>query len=236
MKTSNSTFKRYAPFIQEYIYKKGWKELRAVQKEACDAILDTKSHVIIASGTASGKTEAAFFPILTLLHRKPSKSVGILYIGPLKALINDQFSRLSEMLKEAQIPVWPWHGDIPQNQKEKVMQEPEGIVQITPESLEALLMRHPNDAVRLFSDLRFIVIDEIHALMGVDRGLQLLSLMSRLDRMIGHIPRRIGLSATLNEYESALKYLSSGSKLGGTVVGVGIEKRPISIGVESFAF
>lgn len=235
MKTSNSVFKRYAPFIQEYIYKKGWKELRAVQKEACDAILDTKGHVIIASGTASGKTEAAFFPILTLLDRNPSESVGILYIGPLKALINDQFSRLSEMLKEAQIPVWPWHGDIPQNQKDKVMQEPEGIIQITPESLEALLMRHPTDAVKLFSDLRFIVIDEIHALMGVDRGLQLLSLMSRLDRMIGHIPRRIGLSATLNEYDSALKYLSSGSKLGGTVVGVGIEKRPISIGVESFA-
>lgn len=234
MSPANETFKRYAPFIQEYIYRKNWTDLRAVQTEACHAILDTTGHVIIASGTASGKTEAAFFPMLTLLDQKPAKSVGILYIGPLKALINDQFSRLSEMLKEVQIPVWPWHGDIPQNQKQKALLDPEGVVQITPESLKALLMRHPQDAAGLFADLRFIVIDEIHAFMGTDRGLQLISLMSRLDRMIGHVPRRIGLSATLNEYDSALRYLSQGSTQGGTVVGARGEKRAISIGVESF--
>ena len=100
---SKSAFERYAPFIQEYIYSKKWTDLREVQVEACDAILDTDKHVIIASGTASGKTEAAFFPILTLLEQKPSDSVGIMYIGPLKALINDQFDRLSELLEDAQI-------------------------------------------------------------------------------------------------------------------------------------
>ena len=162
---SNSAFERYAPFIQEYIYRKRWTDLREVQVEACDAIMDTNKHVIVASGTASGKTEAAFFPILTILEKNPSTSVGAMYIGPLKALINDQFERLNELLDDREIPVWPWHGDISQSTKRKALQVAQGILQITPESLEALLMRHPGDACRLFSDLRFIVIDEIHALM-----------------------------------------------------------------------
>lgn len=97
---SNSAFERYAPFIQEYIYRKRWTDLREVQVEACDAIMDTNKHVIVASGTASGKTEAAFFPILTILEKNPSTSVGAMYIGPLKALINDQFERLNELLDD----------------------------------------------------------------------------------------------------------------------------------------
>ena len=180
---SNSAFERYAPFIQEYIYRKRWTDLREVQAEACDAIMDTNKHVIVASGTASGKTEAAFFPILTILEKKPSASVGVMYIGPLKALINDQFERLNELLDECEIPVWPWHGDISQSTKKKALQVAQGILQITPESLEALLMRRPGDACRLFSDLRFIVIDEIHALMGEDRGLQVLCLIARLEKL-----------------------------------------------------
>ncbi|MEG1631854.1 MAG: DEAD/DEAH box helicase [Hydrogenoanaerobacterium sp.] len=91
---SIAAFERYAPFIQEYIYRKNWTDLREVQVEACEAILDTDNHVIIESGTASGKTEAAFFPILTSLQKSPSDTVGVMYIGPLKALINDQFERL----------------------------------------------------------------------------------------------------------------------------------------------
>ena len=196
---SNSAFERYAPFIQEYIYRKRWTDLREVQVEACDAIMDTNKHVIVASGTASGKTEAAFFPILTILEKNPSTSVGAMYIGPLKALINDQFERLNELLDDREIPVWPWHGDISQSTKRKALQVAQGILQITPESLEALLMRHPGDACRLFSDLRFIVIDEIHALMGEDRGLQVLCLIARLEKLTGCRPRRIGLSATLND-------------------------------------
>src|SRR5699024_4025233 len=152
---SSSAFERYAPFIQEYIYRKRWTDLREVQVEACDAIMDTNEHVIVASGTASGKTEAAFFPILTILEKNPSTSVGVMYIGPLKALINDQFERLNELLDDREIPVWPWHGDISQSTKKKALQVAQGILQITPESLEALLMRHPGDACRLFSDLRF---------------------------------------------------------------------------------
>jgi ATP-dependent Lhr-like helicase len=111
---NDRAFSRLAPFIQEYIYTHAWTELRPVQVEACRVIFDTEAHLLIAAGTASGKTEAAFLPVLTLLHENPSSSVGVLYIGPIKALINDQFERLNDLLKEADIPVWAWHGDISQ--------------------------------------------------------------------------------------------------------------------------
>ena len=231
---SNSAFERYAPFIQEYIFRKKWTDLREVQVEACEAIMDTNKHVIIASGTASGKTEAAFFPVLTLLEQSPSDSIGVMYIGPLKALINDQFERLNELLEDQDIPVWPWHGDVSQTTKKKALKTAQGILQITPESLEALLMRHPGDARRLFSDLRFIVIDEIHALMGEDRGLQVLCLLSRLETLIGCKPRRIGLSATLNDYQPAMDFLSAGSTAGAVAVGIQSHKRTISLCAESF--
>ena len=206
-----SAFERYAHLIQEYIYRKKWTDLREVQVESCDAIMDTDKHVIIASGTSSGKTEAALFPILTLLENNPSDSIGVMYIGPLKALINDQFERLGELLEDVEIPVWSWHGDISQSHKRKALKEAKGILQITPESLEALIMKHPGDACRLFYDLRFIVIDEIHALMGEDRGLQVLCLIDRLEKITGCSPRRIGLSATLNDYKPAMEFLASGS-------------------------
>lgn len=232
---SKTAFERYAPFIQEYIYRKKWTDLREVQVEACEAIMDTDQNVIIASGTASGKTEAAFFPILTLLEQKLSESIGVMYIGPLKALINDQFERLNELLDDSEIPVWPWHGDVSQSVKRRALKTARGILQITPESLEALLMRHPGDARRLFSDLQFIVIDEIHALMGADRGLQVLCLISRLEKMTGCNPRRIGLSATLNDYQPAMDFLASGSKRGAVAVGIQSHKRTISLCVESFS-
>ena len=231
---SRSAFERYAGFIQEYIYRKKWTDLREVQVEACDAILDTDKHVIIASGTASGKTEAAFFPILTLLDNDPSDSIGIMYIGPLKALINDQFERLNDLLDDVDIPVWSWHGDISQSHKKKALKTAKGVLQITPESLEALIMRHPGDAIRLFSDLRFIVIDEIHALMGEDRGLQVLSLIDKLEKLTNCYPRRVGLSATLNDYEPAMRFLCAGSDRTAISVGIQSHKRTISLCAESF--
>ena len=233
MKTN--AFSRYAPFIQKYIYQKGWDDLRDVQVEACEAILDTNGHVIIASGTASGKTEAAFFPILTLLEKNPSSSVSVIYIGPLKALINDQFERLEELLKDHNIPVWPWHGDVSQSLKNKARKSASGILQITPESLEAMIMRHPEEVKSLFNDLRFVVIDEIHALMESDRGLQVLCLLQRMEHLTNCHPRRIGLSATLHDYQPAMEFLSMGSGCR-HVVAVGIISKPrkISIGIKVF--
>lgn len=231
---SESAFERYAPFIQEYIYRKKWTDLREVQVEAREAILDTEKHIIIASGTASGKTEAAFFPILTLLEQNPSKSIGVLYISPLKALINDQFERLGELLENVQIPVWSWHGDVSQSHKERALKTCQGILQITPESLEAMIMRHQKDVCKLFSDLRFIIIDEIHSFMGADRGLQVLCLIDRLEKMASCSPRRVGLSATLNDYEPAMDFLASGSDREVVAVGIQNHKRTISLCVNSF--
>ncbi|MNO30248.1 putative ATP-dependent helicase Lhr [compost metagenome] len=208
---STNPFYRLAPFIQEFIYKRKWDTLRAVQVEACRVCFDTTHHLLIASGTASGKTEAAFFPALTEQYERPSSSVGILYIGPLKALINDQFERLKDLLQESRIPVWHWHGDVSQAEKSKLVRNPSGLLQITPESLEGLLMNRPNAIPALFKDLRYIIIDEVHAFMGVDRGIQVLSQIARIERMTGAKPRRIGLSATLSDYESAKAWLGAGS-------------------------
>ena len=206
-----NAFERYAPFIQDYIYRSGWRSLRAVQAAAADAIFDTDDNVLLLSSTASGKTEAAFFPILTLLSENPSSSVGVIYIGPLKALINDQFSRLTDLCAEAGIPVWHWHGDVSASHKAKLLKHPSGILQITPESLEALLLHKHAYIPKLFGDLRFIVIDEVHSLMRGARGEQCLCLMERLSRQAGVNPRRIGLSATIGDPEMTGKFLSAGT-------------------------
>lgn len=228
-------FARLAPFIQEYMYRKQWSELREAQVEACRVLLDTPNHLLIASGTASGKTEAAFFPALTELFEQPSSSVGILYIGPLKALINDQFERIKELLREGEVPVWHWHGDVAQSEKTKLMQHPCGVLQITPESLEGLLMNRPNAIPALFHDLRYIMIDEVHAFMGADRGIQVQSQLSRLERMASCKPRRIGLSATLSDYDTAAHWLSGGSRQAVEVVSPQ-GGRKLKLSVEHFSF
>ena len=114
-------FDRYAPFIQDFIYDHDWQSLRAVQVAAADAIFNTDENVLLTASTASGKTEAAFFPILTELWEDPPASVGCVYIGPLKALINDQFLRLEDLCAEGNIPVWHWHGDVSQSHKAKML-------------------------------------------------------------------------------------------------------------------
>ncbi len=206
-----NVFERYAPFIQDFIYRNGWETLRGVQVAAGEAIFGTDCNVLLSASTASGKTEAAFFPILTLFSEAPPTSVGAIYIGPLKALINDQFSRLNELCADAEIPVWHWHGDVAQSHKEKLLKHPSGILQITPESLEALLLHKHAYIPKLFGDLRFIVIDEVHSLLRGDRGGQTLCLIERLSRMAGVNPRRIGLSATIGDPEGTGKYLAAGT-------------------------
>lgn len=206
-----NVFERYAPFIQDFIYRNGWETLRGVQVAAGEAIFGTDCNVLLSASTASGKTEAAFFPILTLFSEDPPTSVGAIYIGPLKALINDQFSRLNELCADAEIPVWHWHGDVAQSHKEKLLKHPSGILQITPESLEALLLHKHAYIPKLFGDLRFIVIDEVHSLLRGDRGGQTLCLIERLSRMAGVNPRRIGLSATIGDPEGTGRYLAAGT-------------------------
>ena len=209
--TDNEIFYRFSPFIQDFIYNNGWQDLRAVQLAAARVIFESDKNLLITSSTASGKTEAAFFPIISLMSEDMPKSVGALYIAPLKSLINDQFLRLDELLDMTGIPVFHWHGDVAQSHKAKLLKDPQGILQITPESLESLLMNRSNDLVRLFGDLRFVVIDEIHTLTGTDRGNQIICQLVRLARLIGHIPRRIGLSATIGDASLAAEWLGGGT-------------------------
>ena len=206
-----SAFDRYAPFVQDYIYRNGWENLRAIQVAAADVIFNTDENLLLTASTASGKTEAAFFPIITLFSEDPPSSVGCIYIGPLKALINDQFLRLNDLCEEADIPVWHWHGDVAQSHKERLMKHPSGILQITPESLEALLLHKHAAIPKLFHDLRFVVIDEVHSLLRGDRGGQTLCLIERLSRLAGVNPRRIGLSATMGDPERTGEFLSLGT-------------------------
>ncbi len=228
------TFSRLAPFIQEYIYHHSWNELRPVQIAACKVIFDTDAHLLVAAGTASGKTEAAFLPILTLLYENPPQTIGALYIGPIKALINDQFARLNDLLKEADIPVCHWHGDVSQSRKKQLLRNPKGILQITPESLESLLINKNNDLMRLFGDLRFVIIDEVHAFMGSERGCQILCQLSRLQSLTQMQPRRIGLSATLGDYSMAEKWLRSGTDKLVITPEIEVGKRQIKLALEHF--
>lgn len=207
-------FSQYAPFIQEYIYAQGWPNLRPIQVGAADAIFNTKHDVLVCGPTASGKTEAAFFPILTLLEQEAPNSIGCLYISPLKALINDQFSRLSELCRDSEVKVWRYHGDVAQTQKRALIKNPTGVLQITPESLEALMINKHAEIPRLFGDLRFIVIDELHSFLRSDRGAQTFSLIERLSKLAACDPRRIGLSATIGDPQVAGEFLSAGSKHG----------------------
>ncbi len=204
-------FDRFPEFIREYIYSHGWESLREVQVAAAEVILDEDCNLLLTTSTASGKTEAAFFPILADLWEHPASTVGALYIAPLKSLINDQFYRMEELLAQSGIKVTHWHGDVSASHKKKLLDHPSGILQMTPESLESMLINRSNDLVRLFGDLRYIVIDEIHTLTGSDRGNQILCQMARLGHIIGHHPRRIGLSATVGEPSLSADWLGAGS-------------------------
>ena len=229
-----NVYERYAPFIQDYIYRSGWQSLRAVQNAAGDAIFGTEENVLLTASTASGKTEAAFFPILTLLDEDPSRTVGVLYIAPLKALINDQFGRLNELCEDEGIAVTRWHGDAAQSRKRKLLKKPSGILQITPESLESLMINKHMEIPSLFGDLRFIVVDEIHSLLRADRGLQTFCLIERLCKLAGCNPRRIGLSATIGNPELAGKFLAAGSGRGTIIPKFDGGKEVWRLGMEHF--
>ncbi|MCL2740834.1 MAG: DEAD/DEAH box helicase, partial [Oscillospiraceae bacterium] len=230
----SGAFARLSPFIREYVYKNRWDELRPIQEEACGVILDTEDHMLLASGTATGKTEAAFLPILTLLERDPPSSVGVLYVAPMKALINDQFGRLSGLMEQSGIPLRHWHGDVSGSRKNAFLKDPGGVLQITPESMEAMLINRVHDLSRIFGDLRFVVIDEMHAFMSADRGLQVLCQLARLRRYMRAEPRRVGLSATLGDYALPAEWLAAGTSRPVTVPDPRVGPQRIRLSVEHF--
>jgi ATP-dependent Lhr-like helicase len=203
---ASQAFLQLDPRIQRYLWAEGWGALREVQERAIPLILPGNQDVIVAASTASGKTEAAFLPALTHLLGRPSEGL-IVYISPLKALINDQFGRLDRLCENLDVAVWPWHGDITATSKRKFVQKPTGVLLITPESLEATLCNRGNSIAALFKQITFFVIDELHAFIGTERGKQLQALMHRIEVALGRTVPRIGLSATLGDMGLAAQFL-----------------------------
>lgn len=191
--------------IRKFIRDKGWEQLRPIQNAAISRILGSDENFILASRTASGKTEAAFLPILSKVNFNDS-GVQVLYISPLIALINDQFYRVEELCKNLDVTVTKWHGEANKTLKERLIKHPTGIVLITPESLEAMFVNKPFNVKQLFSNLKYVVIDEIHSFIGTDRGTQLKSILSRLQRINIRPFSIVGLSATIGDYNEAKKF------------------------------
>lgn len=210
-------YQKLHPIIQNWIFKQGWTDLRLIQKRAIEPILSREKDILISASTAAGKSEAFFLPACTSIADLKN-SFGIIYISPLKALINDQYRRFEELCDMLEIGLVSWHGDSSQSKKRHFEKKPSGIILITPESLESLLIRKMNWVKSAFSSVQYIVIDEFHAFIGTERGVQLISLLNRLEVLLGRgtkkefIPR-IALSATLGDIESIPKILRPNSSV-----------------------
>lgn len=208
--SESSGFDQLESRIQRWIWAEGWTSLRDAQEWAVPVLVDADQDVIIAAATAAGKTEAAFLPILTHLLNHNDPPGAVLYISPLKALINDQWDRLSRLCEQLEIPVVAWHGDISSSKKHRFLKSSEGVLLITPESLEALFVNRGSSLGGILQNLRYIVVDELHAFIGSERGKQLQSLIHRVELVAGRRLPRVGLSATLGDMKMASEFLRPG--------------------------
>lgn len=213
-----TAFSRFPPRLQEAIVSRlGWTSLRPVQELAGEAILDGKNAVVLAP-TAGGKTEASMFPALASLVDREPDGVGVIYIAPIKALLNNQEERIGTYTEMVGLRRFVWHGDVDDAAKRRFVKEPAEILMTTPESLEVMLVSPRSAVQRLFKDLRLVVIDEVHALAGSDRGAHLMSVIERLAPSSRNDVQRIGLSATVGNPDLILAWLKGSSQREGVVV------------------
>lgn len=214
----STLFSQLAPRLQEAIVARlGWSSLRPVQELAGAAILSGKNAVVLAP-TAGGKTEASMFPALSMLLERPTETIGVLYIAPIKALLNNQAQRLGQYTEMVGLDRMVWHGDTKAGEKRGFLKEPRELLMTTPESLEVMLISPKVHAEALFQDLRMVIIDEVHALAGTDRGAHLMSVIERLAACSRNDVQRLGLSATVGNPEAILEWLKGSSKRAGAVI------------------
>jgi ATP-dependent helicase Lhr and Lhr-like helicase len=207
-----SAFSRLHPALQHHIVNSiGWDELRPVQDLAIAAFLDDANLIVLAP-TAGGKTEAAFFPILSRMLTESWDGLSVLYISPIRALLNNQQERLEHYFQLVGRQAARWHGDTSQSEKKRIVAELPDCLLTTPESLEVILVSARIDHRKFFRSVRAVVIDELHAFAGDDRGWHLLSVLSRIRRLAGRDIQRVGLSATVGNPLEMLEWLSAGSK------------------------
>jgi len=231
---SKTTFELLHPGVKEAIWRMGWKEFHAIQIESIEAILQTDRHVILCAPTAGGKTEAAFLPVISRLAEEPLPSIQAIYIGPLKALINDQFQRLETLCEHLDIAVHRWHGDVPANKKKALREKPSGVLLITPESLESNFINYGSQLTRIYHHLQFVVIDELHSLLDNVRGVHLRSLLCRLTKITAMRPRLIGLSATLADPAQAQRFLAPDNPETVKIITDTEQKKTIKLGIRAY--
>jgi ATP-dependent Lhr-like helicase len=203
-----SNFDQLHPALQYHIVNSlGWRELRSFQELVIPPLL-AGQHLLIVAPTAGGKTEAAFFPIVSRMLTEGWSGLSVLYICPIKALLNNLDLRLQRYCSLLGRRSALWHGDVKQSMRRQILREPPDCLLTTPESLEVMLVSPNVDARRLFSQLHVVIVDEIHAFAGDDRGWHLLSVLSRISRLTGRELQRIGLSATVGNPETLLDWLA----------------------------
>jgi ATP-dependent Lhr-like helicase len=220
--------------IRHWIWSQGWTGLRAVQERAIPLLLSGTTDVILAAATSAGKTEAAFFPLLTRLLASETGQGYILSISPLKALINDQTQRLRPLCELLNLPVLGWHGDVSVSQKQRFLKSMSGVLIITPESLEALFVTKGTIIPAFAQSAQSIVIDEIHSFIGTERGKQVQSLLHRLEVAAGRRIPRVGLSATLGDKSLAAEYLRPASAGKVETVDAGSEGYELKLTVKGY--
>lgn len=199
---------RLAPWLQEHVRLAGWTALRPIQREAWPMVWDSEADLLLVAGTAGGKTEAIVLPILTQLATYPAPAIGCLYVAPLKALLNDQHDRLANLAQDW-LRIEKWHGDVDYGRKRLTLRRPPAVLQITPESLDSLLIRRPGELAQALRGLRYVVVDELHAFLGTDRGVQLRSVLARVAAYLQPMrPRYVGLSATVGSPRAAAAWLA----------------------------
>lgn len=194
--------------IRRYVKDRKWEKFTPIQSAAIVKIMTTDNNYVLASRTASGKTEAAFLPIFSKVDFN-QPGVQVLYISPLIALINDQMERVEELCSYLDVTVTKWHGEASVFKKNKLVESPNGIVLITPESIEAMFQNKPENVKKLFSNLKFVVVDEIHYYFGTERGVHLQSLLYRLSRINVGKCRYMGLSATIGDFTLAKEFFGN---------------------------
>jgi Lhr-like helicase len=230
---SDRSFYRLAPFIQEHLYLHKWTELPSLQAQVCQVVFETNAHLLLAANAAVAKLEVAFLPVLTLLHEQQSDTIGVLYIGANQVLIQDKFECLKYLFKVTDIPVWHWQGNAIHSDNKSWLKL-KGVLQIAPESLERLLIYNYSQLHQLFADLQFVIIDEVHALMGNECGDRILCQLARLLQFSNQTPRRIGLSASLGDYSAAATWLKAETTRQVIVADVPATRKKLPLAVEHF--
>jgi ATP-dependent Lhr-like helicase len=202
----------------------GWPDLRPTQAEAVGPVMAGED-VLLLAPTAGGKTEAAAFPLMSRIAMEGWRGLSAIYVCPLKALLNNLAPRLERYASFVGLRVGLWHGDIGEPARKRMLRDPPEILLTTPESLEAMLISARLDHVGFLGGTRTVVVDELHAFAGDDRGWHLLFLLSRLERLTGHRLQRIGLTATVGNPSTLLAWLTLGRD--GRVLG---PTRPVADG------